>query len=381
MWRRLSGRCTAWPVSYPLGWVRFFIPVLQDRAAAKVPGCLGLILPPHRLVRCDIFFLHQKRLEFGKVERFCSRTEARGGSVLQRWASWPQNFKCPGMPVTDPGRPGPPCPQDFFFYSCSFQASLRENPYFEQILGSGPPPWGQNSAGPPDQNTGYAPACSVLVSSLLQNSLQSAFPSNGNPEQWPSLSSSSRFRIRTLKTWSSTGISSRRAQTSCPICTPLTTMTSFGGNRGNSAQSATYPTTGNSSKQTSSSLSPLVSTILGSEILIMTTRWLSWGRQIDHFLSIGERARKPENKTKARMWWPPSRWNNHFSAGQCNSWGGRVLMHSYHKIPEIMTMTSRWLPCGGWSDSLLCWWAQLKGKEIFGPRPNQEKLATRRLSV
>ncbi len=32
--------------------------------------------------------------------------------------------------------------------SCSFQAILRKTPYFEQILGSGPPLWGQNSAGP-----------------------------------------------------------------------------------------------------------------------------------------------------------------------------------------------------------------------------------------
>ncbi len=37
-----------------------------------------------------------------------------------------------------PAGPGPPCPQDFK-KSCNFQAILWEKPYFEQILGSGPP--------------------------------------------------------------------------------------------------------------------------------------------------------------------------------------------------------------------------------------------------
>ncbi len=54
---------------------------------------------------------------------------------------------------------GPPLcpPRKISSKSCSFQAILRENPYFDQFLGSGPS-WGQNSAGPPhDQNPGSVP--------------------------------------------------------------------------------------------------------------------------------------------------------------------------------------------------------------------------------
>ncbi len=40
--------------------------------------------------------------------------------------------------VADPGGPGHSLPPRFFFKSCSFQALLGENPYFEQMLGSGP---------------------------------------------------------------------------------------------------------------------------------------------------------------------------------------------------------------------------------------------------
>ncbi len=38
----------------------------------------------------------------------------------------------------------PPLAPRFFQKSCSFQVILKENPYFEQMLGSGPPPWRQN---------------------------------------------------------------------------------------------------------------------------------------------------------------------------------------------------------------------------------------------
>ncbi len=64
-----------------------------------------------------------------------------------------------GQPVADPGDPwgsGPPCPQDFF-KSCSFQAILRENPYFEQIWAQGPPLGVKTLLGLPDQNPGSAP--------------------------------------------------------------------------------------------------------------------------------------------------------------------------------------------------------------------------------
>ena len=41
--------------------------------------------------------------------------------------------------------------------SCSFQAILRETPYFEEILGSGPPIGVQTPLAPPDQNPRSAP--------------------------------------------------------------------------------------------------------------------------------------------------------------------------------------------------------------------------------
>ena len=44
----------------------------------------------------------------------------------------------------------PPLPPRFFFQNHSvFRQFQGKNPYFEQILGFGGPPWGQNSAGPP----------------------------------------------------------------------------------------------------------------------------------------------------------------------------------------------------------------------------------------
>ena len=50
------------------------------------------------------------------------------------------------FPVADPGGgpwgPGPPLPPKISPKSGSFQAILRGNPYFKQILGSGPPPLG-----------------------------------------------------------------------------------------------------------------------------------------------------------------------------------------------------------------------------------------------
>ena len=54
--------------------------------------------------------------------------------------------------LADPGEPWgprPPCPQDFF-------KIMHFSGNFEQILGSGLPPWGQNSAEPPDQSPGSA---------------------------------------------------------------------------------------------------------------------------------------------------------------------------------------------------------------------------------
>ena len=50
----------------------------------------------------------------------------------------------------------PLCPQIFFQNQAIFRQNKGKPPYFEQILGSGPP-WGQNStAATPDQNPGYA---------------------------------------------------------------------------------------------------------------------------------------------------------------------------------------------------------------------------------
>ena len=48
-----------------------------------------------------------------------------------------------------PWGPGPPLPPRFLQNHAVFREFLGKTPYFEQILGSGPPPWGQNSAGPP----------------------------------------------------------------------------------------------------------------------------------------------------------------------------------------------------------------------------------------
>ena len=49
-----------------------------------------------------------------------------------------------------PWRPGPPCPQHFFFQNHAvFRHFKGKKPYFEQILGS-QSPWGQNFTAPPD---------------------------------------------------------------------------------------------------------------------------------------------------------------------------------------------------------------------------------------
>ena len=60
-------------------------------------------------------------------------------------------FRVSNLPTS-----GSMAPQDFFFFSksCSFQALLRENPYFEQILGSD---GGGKTLGPPEQNLGSPP--------------------------------------------------------------------------------------------------------------------------------------------------------------------------------------------------------------------------------
>ncbi len=60
-------------------------------------------------------------------------------------------------PPADPGEGPGPLPPRFFSNSYSFQTILRENPYLSKFWAQGPL-WGQNSAGPPDQNPGSA-AC------------------------------------------------------------------------------------------------------------------------------------------------------------------------------------------------------------------------------
>ncbi len=48
------------------------------------------------------------------------------------------------------GGPGAPLAPKIFFSSCNFQTILREKPLFWANFGlRGPPPWGQNSTGPP----------------------------------------------------------------------------------------------------------------------------------------------------------------------------------------------------------------------------------------
>ncbi len=48
--------------------------------------------------------------------------------------------------------PGPPCPQDcfFFFRIMQFWGSFKEKAYFEQILGSGPPSGVETPLAPPN---------------------------------------------------------------------------------------------------------------------------------------------------------------------------------------------------------------------------------------
>ncbi len=60
---------------------------------------------------------------------------------------------------------GPPLAPKFSSKSYSFQAILRENPYFEQILGS-VPPLGSKLCAPPDQNPGSAPGASLVIQNV-----------------------------------------------------------------------------------------------------------------------------------------------------------------------------------------------------------------------
>ena len=67
--------------------------------------------------------------------------------------------------VADPGGPGGPGPlaPKVFFKIMQFSGNFKgKKPYFEQILGSGPPP-GVKTLLPPHQNPGSAPGTSTLI--------------------------------------------------------------------------------------------------------------------------------------------------------------------------------------------------------------------------
>ncbi len=82
------------------------------------------------------------RIETNQQMFLLDENRTRVPTVFWDWI--PNQIK----PLADPG--GPPAPKIFFFKTMQFLGN------YEQILGSGPP-WGQNSAGPRDQNPGSAP--------------------------------------------------------------------------------------------------------------------------------------------------------------------------------------------------------------------------------
>ncbi len=96
------------------------------------------------------------------------------GSSWAQGFSWPiftSNFRVgknlvvgsdltPAAAVADPGALGaqPPCPQEFFKIMQFFRQFYKgKPPILSKFWAQVHPPWGQISAGPPDQNPGSAP--------------------------------------------------------------------------------------------------------------------------------------------------------------------------------------------------------------------------------
>ncbi len=82
----------------------------------------------------------------------------------------------------------PLTPKIFFSKSCSFQAIVRKTPILSKFWAQAPPPWGQNSAGPPDQNPRAAPGPGLdLKTRSLQavgTQLQFCAPKLPLPQFW-----------------------------------------------------------------------------------------------------------------------------------------------------------------------------------------------------
>ncbi len=89
---------------------------------------------------------HSDKYKYHSVPKHAN-TQVQTGGCTQ----YPTNAA-----VADPGGTGGqgPLAPKISSKSCSFQAILRENSYFEHILGSGPSPGVQTPLGPPDQNPG-----------------------------------------------------------------------------------------------------------------------------------------------------------------------------------------------------------------------------------
>ena len=69
--------------------------------------------------------------------------------------------------LADPaGLGGRPYPKEFFQNPAVFRQIKGKKPYFEQILGSGPPSGVKTLLGPPDQNPGSSPAEGYVFKSL-----------------------------------------------------------------------------------------------------------------------------------------------------------------------------------------------------------------------
>ncbi len=111
-------------------------------------------------------------------------------------------------------RSGPPVAPKIFFKSCSFQAILRESPYFEQILGSGPPPLGSKLHWAPLPKI-LDPRLWVLLSSSLSLSSSSWLSPPSHP---PAGVVSSPMRGIVVSDRPGAGESTRRKQTHICCC-------------------------------------------------------------------------------------------------------------------------------------------------------------------
>ena len=141
-------------------WLLVPFQTLQYHPVLMIPQPL---LPNHRTCRSTLsegglseYFRNQSGFQRPKRDIWSEKLNDLPWSQRSGFSVWPlEQFLNPLLRLRTQKRfrkrgPAPLAPQFFFQNHAVFKKLFfeRKNPYFEQILGSGPP-WGQNSAGPP----------------------------------------------------------------------------------------------------------------------------------------------------------------------------------------------------------------------------------------